>query len=88
MPFSPEEIRRNRDYFAGKLRTEKSRASVLKAVEGNASYDFVLLDTRGRDAFAAGHIPGSWCADDGDVSELASQLPQDKEIVTYCWSHD
>ena len=86
MSFDPADINRNRDYFAAKLHAEKQRNDVLKAVEGARPYDFVLLDTRGKEAFASGHIPGAWCM--GDFSETAAILPKDKEIVTYCWGHD
>ena len=88
MSFTAEEIRRNRDYFAEKLRAEKQRNDVLKAVDGSGPYDFVLLDTRGREPFASGHIPGALCVSSEDLDNAVSQLPRDKEIVTYCWGHD
>jgi rhodanese-related sulfurtransferase len=87
MAFTADEIRANRDHFAHKLHAEKQRNDVLHAVEGG-KFDFVLLDTRGRDAFASGHIPGAQCAPMEDLRQLATLLPKDKEIVTYCWSHD
>jgi rhodanese-related sulfurtransferase len=87
MPFTPEEIRANRDYFAHKLRAEKQRNDVLHAVE-DGKFDFVLLDTRGREPFAGGHIPGALCAPMDELSQLIPLLPKDREIVTYCWSHD
>jgi len=88
MPFNADEIGANRDYFARKLKAEKQRSDVLKAVEASAS-DFLLLDTRGREAFANGHIPGAWCASPGeDLDRAIALLPRDKEIVTYCWGHD
>lgn len=87
MTFSSEEIRANKDYFARKLRAEKQRADVLKAVQGN-TFDFVLLDTRGREPFASGHIPGALCAPLGELDQLIQKLPRDKEVVTYCWGHD
>ncbi len=87
MAFTEQDIRANRDYLVNKLRAEKQRNDVLHAVEGGA-YDFVLLDTRGREAFAGGHIPGAWCAPIDQLGEIAKRLPKDKEIVTYCWGHD
>ncbi|MDE3170665.1 MAG: rhodanese-like domain-containing protein, partial [Acidobacteriota bacterium] len=86
--FSPDEIRGNRDYFAAKLKAEKQRNSVLKAVEGSAPFDFVLLDTRGKEAYANGHIPGALCFTLDDIARAATTLPKGKEIVTYCWGHD
>jgi len=58
MAFTSDEVRANRDYFAEKMRAEKPRAAVLHAAE-DGNFDFVLLDTRGREPFAAGHIPGA-----------------------------
>jgi rhodanese-related sulfurtransferase len=87
MAFSTDDIRANRDYFAHKLRAEKQRNDVLHAVEGG-TFDFVLLDTRGRPAFINGHIPGALCAPMEELAQLVPVLPKDKEIVTYCWSHD
>jgi rhodanese-related sulfurtransferase len=87
MAFSVDEVRTNRDYFAHKLRAEKQRNDVLHAVEGG-KFDFVLLDTRGREAFTSGHIPGALCAPIEELQQLTAVLPKDKEIVTYCWSHD
>jgi len=85
--FTPDEIRANRDYFAEKLRAERSRASVLHAAE-DKKFDFVLLDTRGREPFASGHIPGALCAPPDELDQVAGVLSRDREIVTYCWGHD
>ena len=87
MAFTTDEIQANRDYFAYKLRAEKSRNDVLKAVEGG-TFNFVLLDTRGREPFASGHIPGALCAPIDELDQLAPHLPKDRELVTYCWGHD
>ena len=88
MAFETDAIRANRDYFAEKLRAEKQRNDVLHAVEGTAPYDFVLLDTRGREPFASGHIPGARCAPMDELNALFDTLPKDREIVTYCCGHD
>jgi len=53
-----------------------------------ATYDFVLLDTRGKEAFANGHIPGAWSIGLADLNQALSSLPKDRVIVTYCWGHD
>jgi len=87
VPFTSDEIRANRDYFAHKLSAEKARASVLHAVE-DGKFDFILLDTRGREPFASGHIPGSLCAPIDELEGVAAILSKDREIVTYCWGHD
>ena len=87
MPFSDADIQANREYFVNKLRAEKQRNDVLHAVQDGV-YNFVLLDTRDRAAFDNGHIPGAWCAPFAELSEVMKTLPKEKEIVTYCWSHD
>jgi len=81
-----EAVRGNRDYFAAKLSAEKQKADVVKKVKEKKG-DFVILDTRTREAFEQGHIPGAWCLPLAEVSALASNLPKDREMVTYCWNH-
>ena len=88
MAFTSEQVQSNRDYFHHKLHSEKQRNDVLKAAEGTTGFDFVLLDTRGREAFGGGHIPGAVCAPLEDLAQWAAGLPKDKELVTYCWGHD
>ena len=88
MPFTPDDIRANRDFFAHKLKSEKQRNDVLKAVDGKIPFDFLLLDARGKEAFNGGHIPGAWCMPDAGVDAMLAQLPKEREIVTYCWGHD
>jgi rhodanese-related sulfurtransferase len=87
MAYTKEQIAANRDYFIQKLNAEKQRNSVLKAVD-SGTFDFVLLDTRGREPFASGHIPGAISAPEEELDQLIPTLPKDKEIVTYCWGHD
>jgi rhodanese-related sulfurtransferase len=77
MVYTTDEIRANRGYFLRKLH----------AVEGG-SFNFVLLDTRGRNAFAGGHIPGALCVPIEELDQLTSLLPKDKGVVTCCWGHD
>lgn len=78
------ETRANRDYFAAKLRAERQIVDVIRKVKEGEG-DFVLVDTRGREAYAAGHIPGALCVPLGELDRLLPQLPRDRELVTYCW---
>lgn len=87
MNFTDAQMKANREYFAHKLQAEKQRNDVLHAVQDGV-YDFVLLDTRDRESFNSGHIPGAWCAPFAELPQIASRLPKDREIVTYCWGHD
>jgi rhodanese-related sulfurtransferase len=87
MAFSQEDIHKNREYFAEKLRAERQLTDVQSWVKNErGAPEIALLDTRSRDAFAKGHIPGAVSAPLAELSQLASQLPRDKELVTYCWS--
>jgi rhodanese-related sulfurtransferase len=80
-------VHANRDYFEWKLRATKQRNDVMTAVE-QGQFDFVLLDTRSRDAFKFGHITGAWCAPLEELESVLPRLPKDTEVVTYCWGHD
>jgi len=86
MAFNPDEMRANRDYFAAKLRAERQKADVVRKVKESKG-DFILLDTRARQAFDQGHIPGAWCLPLEELDALAVQLPKDREFATYCWTH-
>ena len=82
MAFSPDDIRANREYFAAKLRAEKQKVDVAAKVkkEPNAG-DFLLLDVRTRDAFAAGHIAGALSVPVADIPKLAPKLGQGRSAV-------
>jgi rhodanese-related sulfurtransferase len=87
MAFSQEDIRRNREFFAEKLRAERQLADVQHWVNRDSGApDLVLIDTRSRDAFSKAHIPGAVSVPVQDLPHLAGKLPRDKELVTYCWS--
>ena len=48
--------------------------------------DFVLLDVRSDDEFAAGHLPGAEHIYLGYLPDKLDRLPRDKRIVTFCGS--
>ncbi|MGH1491406.1 MAG: rhodanese-like domain-containing protein [Acidimicrobiales bacterium] len=51
----------------------------------NGQKDFVLLDVRSPDAFAAGHVPGAVNLPHGRIVERnLAQFPDDTIFVTYC----
>ena len=88
MPFSPDDIRANREHFAATLRSETLKVDVVAKVKKEPSAgDFLLLDVRTREAFADGHIAGALSVPLADIPKLAPKLPTDKELVTYCWNH-
>ena len=87
MAFPAEDIRANREYFAAKLKAERQMNDVARWSEGKpGSAEFLLLDVRGRDAFAKAHIQGALCVPPDELDALAGKLPRDKELVTYCWN--
>lgn len=72
------------DHFESLLQFETDCWDVHHTLAaGNA--DFVLLDVRGPDQFAAGHIPGATHLPHGKLikSKLA-HYPADTMFVTYC----
>ena len=87
MAWSAADIQHNHDYFVQKLTATKQRTDVVHAIE-QGPFEFVLLDTRSREAFTFGHITGAWCAPLEELDTIVPHLPQEKEIVTYCWGHD
>jgi hypothetical protein len=87
MAWSEADVRANRQFFEQKLRATKQRNDLVKAIE-HGPFDFVLLDTRAREAFTFGHITGAWCAPLEELEAVIPVLPKDREIVTYCWGHD
>jgi hypothetical protein len=87
--FTADDIRANRDFFAQKLRVYRQKNDAVHKVRNDTGhpYDFVLVDARAREAFNKAHIPGALCVPGTEIVELAAQLPPDRELVTYCWSH-
>ena len=43
----------------------------------------VVIDVRGREAYAAGHIPGAHHIPGDELAARMAGLPQDRPIVTY-----
>jgi rhodanese-related sulfurtransferase len=89
MAFTPDDIRSNRAYFLAKLKAERQWVDVMRRAKGepkHAKDEWVLLDLRGRDAFAKAHIQGSLCVPLDELDALSSMLPKDREIVSYCWT--
>jgi len=49
-----------------------------------AGADFMLLDVRSPDEYAAGTIPGSTLIPLGAVRSRAGEIPRDKRVIAYC----
>jgi rhodanese-related sulfurtransferase len=87
VPHAPEDVASNRAYFEAKLRAERQWIDVARRLEApSPEPGFVLLDVRGRDAFAKAHIQGSVCVPMDELDALSSLLPKDRELVAYCWT--
>ena len=87
MTYTREQIEANAAWFRAKLQAVKQKKDVADWASGTGSGSFVLVDLRGRDAFEKGHVAGATCLPMGEMEALAGQLPRDREIVTFCWSH-
>jgi predicted sulfurtransferase len=83
-----EEINANREFFKKKLAAEASKSDVAKKAKGDPDAgDFLLLDVRDRESFSLGHIKGAWCVPLKEIAELMPGIPNDRDLVTYCWNH-
>jgi rhodanese-related sulfurtransferase len=71
------------EYFRAKLEYEITPAGLKKLLDKMPN-NVCLVDVRGAEQYAAGHIPGARSIPiDTLVTEFYS-LPKDKMIVTYC----
>jgi rhodanese-related sulfurtransferase len=72
------------DHFARKLALETDCSDVETATKSGAQ-DFVLLDVRGRAAYAQGHVPGALSMPYRDITaERMMAWPHDMLFVVYC----
>ena len=72
-------------HFAAKLSVETDpsdvHADMTKGIES-----FVVVDTRLRDAYLAGHVPGALSIPHRSIGPgVLDRIPLDKVVVTYCW---
>lgn len=71
-------------HFEGSLRFETDCWDVHHAL-ATGQRDFVLLDVRGADAFARGHVPGALHLPHGKIVESRlREFPDGTLFVTYC----
>ena len=71
-------------HFEGSLRFETDCWDVHHGL-ATGQRDFVLLDVRGPDAFARGHVPGAVNLPHGKIVESRLRdYPDDTLFVTYC----
>ena len=78
---TPEEARA---HFERRLRVETDCADVHQSLTDGAG-DFVLLDVRGPDAFARGHLPSARNLPHAAIdAERMTTFPPDSLFVVYC----
>lgn len=77
-------------HFDRRLAVETDPSDVHADLEalGVDGAPFVLVDARAPEAYADAHLPGAislpWQSIDADT--VASHVPTDRLVVTYCWS--
>jgi rhodanese-related sulfurtransferase len=71
------------DHFARRLRFETDCDDVANAL-ASAGSEFTVIDARSREAYAAGHVPGSLNLERPFVAAEVAALPPGL-IVVYCW---
>jgi rhodanese-related sulfurtransferase len=85
-PVTPAEMRA---HLARRLALETDCADVFAAMRDAAARSelpgFVVLDVRGRAAYAAGHVPGAVSLPHRDITaDRLAAWPEETLFVTYC----
>lgn len=71
-------------HFLGKLAFETDPSDVKTDLDKGVN-GFLVLDCRGADKYAAGHVPGALSLPYRTITEeTATRLPQGKTLVVYC----
>ena len=71
-------------HFARRLAVETDVSDVAAALDSGTP-GFVLLDSRGADAWEQGHVPGAMHLPGRDIPMRAGELDPAVPVVTYCW---
>jgi rhodanese-related sulfurtransferase len=72
-------------FFAARLEFQTD-VSDVQAAMSSGNPGFVLIDSRSRQAWDQGHIPGAVHMPTAEiVTRAAKELPPGTELVTYCW---
>jgi rhodanese-related sulfurtransferase len=70
-------------HFAARLQFETDPTDVWGDLEAGVD-DFLLVDTRDRAAYEAGHLPRAISLPFREIEARAHELPLDRVLVTYC----
>ena len=72
-------------YFAARLAFQADVSDVHASLESGLP-GFVLLDSRGEDAWRQGHVPGALHLPTADIPARAAELlDPGVPVITYCW---
>jgi rhodanese-related sulfurtransferase len=71
------------DFYRTKMEVEWGPYDVKRAMDDNR---VIVVDTRDPESFAKEHIPKAINIPTDDLPKRLNELPQDKEIVPYCWT--
>ncbi|GAB3858088.1 rhodanese-like domain-containing protein [Dactylosporangium cerinum] len=72
-------------HFAERLRFETDVSDVHAALEAGAP-GYVVVDSRGPQAWAQGHLPGAVHLPTAEIAARAAEVvPANMQVVTYCW---
>nr|BFE66333.1 rhodanese-like domain-containing protein [Dactylosporangium thailandense] len=73
------------EHFARRLRFETDVSDVHSALAAGGG-NLVVVDSRGDQAWAQGHVPGAVHLPTADIAARARDLVDaGREVVTYCW---
>ncbi|MEV4799992.1 rhodanese-like domain-containing protein [Nonomuraea sp. NPDC049421] len=82
---SPAPAERAAAHFAAKLSFETDVSDVHQDLETGVP-GFVVVDTRGADAWEQGHVPGAIHLPTRQIAARAArEIPAGAVVVTYCW---
>ncbi len=79
------DLTRLKEHFELKLQAVKQLADVVDSVKHGGT-NLVLLDMRDREDYQRGHISGALSMPLEEIDKRYQDLPDDKEIVTYCYN--
>ena len=73
------------EHFSRRLRFETDVSDTYAALRAGTP-GLVVVDSRGHQAWAQGHVPGAVHLPTADIAVRAGELvPRDADVVTYCW---
>jgi rhodanese-related sulfurtransferase len=72
-------------WFSARLAMQTDVSDVRAALAAGGDPGFTLVDVRGPDGWAQGHLPGAIHAPHREIDARAADLDPRRPVVTYCW---